>query len=243
MGSVCQSHNLTKPSDLFSPLSVLVVDDIPAIRQLLSQMLKQLGVNAPIRQAADGQEAWEALQQHLFDLVVCDINMPRMNGLELLKRLRGHPDYETLPFLMITGEVSEEIVAAAVESEVDGYLLKPFRLAVLEKRLRAIIQSRHHPGPGETLLNEASRRLAADDPESALEILSPLTKPPYKKRAKVLNLLGHCHLARGSPEKAAQYFRQALTLNPYYQPAANTLARLSASGSPPSSLPPSALPP
>ncbi len=212
--------------ELFGPLKVLVVDDIPAIRQLLAQMLQQLGVTPPIQQAADGQEAWEVLQSRLYDLVVCDINMPRMNGLELLKRLRGHPQYETTPFLMITGEVSEDTVAAAVESEVDGYILKPFRLPTLEHRLRAIIQGRHHPGPGERVFLEARRCLAANAPQKALELLQRLTEPPQKTQAKVLNLKGECYQARGSPEEAAACYRQALELNPHYLKASQNLAAL-----------------
>jgi len=130
---------------LFSHLNVLVVDDMPAIRRMLRQMLHQLGVRGNIDESSDGLEAWEVLQERSYDLVICDINMPRMNGLDLLKRLRGNPHYEAIPFLMITGEVSESIVAAAAESEVDGYLLKPFKITALENRLRAIIKKKANP--------------------------------------------------------------------------------------------------
>lgn len=83
--------------------------------------------------------------------MACDINMPRLNGLDLLRRLRATPQYETTPFPMITGKVSGDIVAASAESETDGYLLKPFKIASLENRLRAIIIRRHQPSPGEPL--------------------------------------------------------------------------------------------
>jgi PleD family two-component response regulator len=65
--------------------------------------------------------------------------MPRMNGLELKKLLRATPRFAELPFLMITGEVSADMMALAVESERDGYLLKPFPSAVLEKRLLQLL--------------------------------------------------------------------------------------------------------
>ncbi len=130
---------------LFSQLNVLVVDDMPAIRRMLRQMLLSLGVRGRIAESADGEEAWEALQEQTYDLVICDINMPRLNGLELLKRFRGTPKYQTTPFLMITGEVSEKVVAAAAESEVDGYLLKPFKLDALESRLRNIVKKNSNP--------------------------------------------------------------------------------------------------
>ncbi len=212
--------------DLFALLQVLVVDDIPAIRRLLTQMLQQLGVTAPICQAADGLEAWELLQERLFDVVVCDINMPRMNGLELLKRLRGHPRHEHTPFLLITGEVAEQIVAGAVESEVDGYLLKPFRLPALQRQLTAVLKGRHSPGPGERLLREAHRRLAAGFPDQALDLIHQLPPCRRKKSARVLNLLGECLQARDSPQEAARCFQEALKINPYHQRAAHNLATL-----------------
>jgi len=134
---------------LFGPLNVLVVDDMPAIRRMLRQMLQHLGVRGDIEEAGDGLEAWETLQERSFDLVVCDINMPRMNGLDLLRSLRATDQYRTTPFLMISGEVAEDIIAASAESEVDGYLLKPFKVESLEIRLRDIIRHRHHPSRGE----------------------------------------------------------------------------------------------
>ena len=139
---------LASGAPLFSQLNVLVVDDMPAIRRMLRQMLMSLGVRGRIDESADGVEAWEALQEQTYDLVICDINMPRLNGLELLKRFRALPKYQTTPFLMITGEVSEKVVAAAAESEVDGYLLKPFKLSALENRLRAIIKKNNIPAGG-----------------------------------------------------------------------------------------------
>jgi two-component system chemotaxis response regulator CheY len=235
MTQVCLSPPDGPSRDLFAPLQVLVVDDIPAIRRLLTKMLQQLGVASPIRQAADGLEAWELLQEHLYDVVVCDINMPRMTGLELLKRLRGHPRHENTPFLLITGEVAEDIVAAAVENEVDGYLLKPFRLPALQRQLAAILKGRHSIGPGERLLQEARRCLAAGFPDQALDLIHQLP-PRRKKSAQVLNLLGECLQARDSPQEAARCFQEALKINPYHQRAACNLAALLSASSPTPSL-------
>ena len=236
MTQVCSTSLEGSSRDLFGPLKVLVVDDIPAIRRLLAQMLQQLGVTSPIRQAADGQEAWELLKENPFDVVVCDINMPRMTGLELLKRLRGHPRFETTPFLLITGEVSEDVVAAAIESEVDGYLLKPFRLPALQRQLATILRGRHHPGPGEILFREAQRSLRDGNPGRALDLLHRLQQPPRKKSARILNLMGECLQARDSPLAAARCFQEALMLNPFHLTAADNLkkalARLAAPKSP-----------
>lgn len=225
MPSLANAVALKKSYDqLFSPLNVLVVDDMPAIRRMLRQMLQHLGVQGDILEAGDGQEAWELLQERPFDLVVCDINMPRMNGLDLLRHLRASPQYQTTPFLMISGEVSEDIVAASAESEVDGYLLKPFKIDSLEGRLRAIIMHRYQPSPGETLFRKANKLLLGGRPSEALAVLGQLTQPPFRKQAKVLNLMGECYHSLGSQDDAALCFQQALEINPKYLRAYQNLA-------------------
>jgi two-component system, chemotaxis family, chemotaxis protein CheY len=227
MPSLTSAVAVTNSHDqLFGPLNVLVVDDMPAIRRMLRQMLQHLGVQGNIQEAGDGQEAWEALQERPFDLVVCDINMPRLNGLDLLRRLRATDQYQTTPFLMISGEVSEDIIAASAESEVDGYLLKPFKVDSLESRLRDIIRHRHHPSRGECLFRNALRLLVTGRPSEALRFLEKLVQPPFRKQAKVLNLMGECHLSLGAPDEAATSFEQALKLNPKYLKAYQNLADL-----------------
>jgi DNA-binding response OmpR family regulator len=209
---------------LFGPLNVLVVDDMPAIRRMLRQMLQHLGVKGDIQEAGDGQEAWEALQQRPFDLVVSDINMPRLNGLDLLRRLRANPQYQTTPFLMISGEVSEDIVAAAAESEVDGYLLKPFKIDSLECRLRGIIMHRYQPSQGEALFRKANELCLASRPVEALPVLERLTQSPFRKQAKVFNLMGECHQSLGAQEDAVSCFQEAMDINPKYLKAYQNLA-------------------
>ncbi len=128
----------------FAGLNVLVVDDMPAIRRMLVLMLRRLGVGGVIQEAGDGQEALDMLQDQLFDLVVCDINMPHLSGLEVLKQLRASPRHQAIPVLLITGEVSEDTVARLAQKGANGYLLKPFQVKSLEIHLRRIF---HDPPP------------------------------------------------------------------------------------------------
>jgi two-component system chemotaxis response regulator CheY len=96
-------------------------------------------VGGRIDKAEDGFKAWEMIQTHNYDLVVSDIQMPRMTGLELKKIVRATPRFAELPFLMITGEVSEDIRASVRKSRYDGFLLKPFHRVVLEASLRELL--------------------------------------------------------------------------------------------------------
>jgi CheY-like chemotaxis protein len=105
----------------------------------LCQVLRGLGIEGRIDAAADGLEAWEMVHTGDYDLLICDIRMPRMNGLELKRLMRTTPRFAEMPFLMITGEVSEEMMALAVESELDGYLLKPFPGAELKRRMLQLL--------------------------------------------------------------------------------------------------------
>jgi tetratricopeptide (TPR) repeat protein len=127
---------------------------------------------------------------------------------------------------MITGEVSEDIVAAAAESEVDAYLLKPFKTSSLEARLRAIILHRYHPSWGESLFRKAANLLTEEQPLKALEVLGKLAQPPFCKQAKVLNLMGECYLDLGDHNEAAACFHQTLELNPKYLKGYQNLAAM-----------------
>ena len=125
--------------EVLRKLDILVVDDISAVRNILAQILRNLGVEGRVDTAGDGLEAWEKMQTCKYDAVICDIRMPRMNGLELKRLLRATPRFAEMPFLMITGEVSEAMMALAVESPWDGYLLKPFPSVVLAKLLLRLL--------------------------------------------------------------------------------------------------------
>lgn len=213
-------------SQIFAPLNVLVADDIASVRQLICRMLRHLGVRGLVAEAADGQEAWRILLERPFDVVVCDVNMPTVNGLELLSRLRAHPRYRHTPFLFITGEVSEELVAAFAESELEAYLMKPFKLSSLEFRLRSLLVRREHPGWGETLFRQALQLKHQGHPARALEVLEKLTQPPFVRQPRVYNLMGECYHQLGNLPRAAACFRQALEINPRYLKASQNLAAL-----------------
>ena len=109
------------------PLDILIVDDSAAIRKILQRVLAQtdLPIGA-IAEASDGVEALKAMQAHRPSLVLCDINMPNMDGLQLLTTVRADASWADVRFIMITTEGSPERVMEAVRLGASGYVRKPF---------------------------------------------------------------------------------------------------------------------
>jgi chemosensory pili system protein ChpA (sensor histidine kinase/response regulator) len=104
---------------------VLIVDDSITVRELLSMSFNKVGYR--VEQARDGQEAWEKLRSGLpCDLVFCDIEMPRMDGLELLSRLQKDPALKHLPIAMLTSRGADRHRQMAVDLGANGYFTKPY---------------------------------------------------------------------------------------------------------------------
>ncbi|NJN91212.1 MAG: response regulator [Leptolyngbyaceae cyanobacterium SL_5_14] len=105
--------------------TVLIVDDSITVRELLSMTFSKVGYR--VEQARDGQEAWEKLRSGLpCDLVFCDIEMPRMDGLELLSRIQKDPNLEHLPIAMLTSRGADRHRQMAVQLGAKGYFTKPY---------------------------------------------------------------------------------------------------------------------
>jgi len=127
--------------------SFLVVDDMEGMRRLLGNSLRQLGFS-DIHTAMHGADALNALRERRFDAVLTDWNMPVMNGLELLRQIRAHDRFGSIPVIMVTVEADREQVRTAVEAGVSEYLVKPFNLAALEAKLRRAFQQPRLVGYG-----------------------------------------------------------------------------------------------
>jgi len=120
---------------------VLVVDDSAAIRKILTRVLRQTGMAIQtIHEAGDGQEALTLMAQHRIDLVLSDINMPKMDGLQLLASLKASPQWRNVPVVMITTEGGETKVAEAVRLGAAGYVRKPFTADQIKEKLVGILE-------------------------------------------------------------------------------------------------------
>jgi two-component system, chemotaxis family, chemotaxis protein CheY len=109
------------------PIRALIVDDSSVMRKIVERSLAQAGIElSQVFQAGNGAEALAVLKENLVDLILCDINMPVMDGLEFIKRLPGVENAKNVPVVMITTEGSEAQVVQALSCGASGYIRKPF---------------------------------------------------------------------------------------------------------------------
>lgn len=120
---------------------VLIVDDSAAIRKILQRVLRQTGMSIrSIYEAGDGQEALDALKSHAVHLVLTDINMPKMDGLQLLGAMKGASQWQSIPVVMITTEGGEAKVGEALRLGAAGYVRKPFTADQIKEKLVGILE-------------------------------------------------------------------------------------------------------
>jgi two-component system chemotaxis response regulator CheY len=118
-------------------LSCLVVDDQQTMRSLVRSGLQQLGFRT-IYEAPDGEEGLRQMLARPIQLVISDYNMPKLDGLGLLRAIRSHPPIQKTAFIMLTGRADKELVQRAVQFGVNNYLVKPFTVGTLKEKIEAI---------------------------------------------------------------------------------------------------------
>jgi len=118
-------------------MRILVVDDFATTRRIIKGTLKQLGMTN-VAEADDGSTALEEMRKEKVDLILCDCNMPNMNGLELLKAVRSDEKLKDTPFIMLPSEEKREEVIEMVKSGVNDYIVKPFAPDILKNRIEKI---------------------------------------------------------------------------------------------------------
>jgi two-component system, chemotaxis family, chemotaxis protein CheY len=124
------------------PIDLLIVDDSAAIRKILQRVLQQIEIPlGNVFEASDGKQALDVLNQHPVSLVLSDINMPNMDGIELLRILRSSVQWQDLPVIMITTEGSQAKVAEAAKLGATSYVRKPFTADQLRYKLAAVLSA------------------------------------------------------------------------------------------------------
>ena len=117
----------------------LVVDDFSTMRRIVRGLLKDMGYEN-VDEAEDGVAALAKLKSQAFDFVICDIGMPIMSGIDLLKTVRIDASLRHTPMLMITAEARKEDIVLAVQCGAAGYLVKPFTKGALEERVKKALR-------------------------------------------------------------------------------------------------------
>ncbi|MFC3909610.1 response regulator [Legionella dresdenensis] len=117
---------------------ILVIDDFATMRKIVTTMLQKLQYKN-ISEADSGKSGWEMLQKDSFDLVISDCNMPEMTGIELLKKIREDSRLSKQKFIMVSAEADIELMKSSKQLNIDGYILKPFKIETLEAKLKTVL--------------------------------------------------------------------------------------------------------
>ena len=119
-------------------LKVLIVDDQYSVRQITRMALEEIGVRNII-ESENGKSALATATVQPIDLIISDYNMPEMDGLSLLRAVRGTPAVRKLPFILLTGRGDRELVVKAAQAGVNNYLIKPFTSAILRQKIEQVM--------------------------------------------------------------------------------------------------------
>jgi len=121
-------------------IRALIVDDSSVMRKIVERSLRQAGLDElVVREAGSGMEGLEALGTQQFDLILSDINMPSMDGLEFVRQIRERKLAPGVPVVMITTESSEEHVKQAIQAGARGYIRKPFTAEQVKERVLPLV--------------------------------------------------------------------------------------------------------
>lgn len=124
---------------LFADTKFLIVDDFSSMRKIIRNILKEIGyIHAA--EAENGLEAHEKLLMNDINFIICDWNMPGMNGLSLLTSVRSRNETKHIPVLMVSAEAKKENIIAAAHAGANGYVVKPFTTHIIAEKINIIFE-------------------------------------------------------------------------------------------------------
>ena len=133
---------------MFRPDSkILIVEEMNSVRDVVVNAFKELGFNY-LFEAKDIGDAWDRIQgePRPFDLVVCNLNMAKTSGMDLLVRIRKTERFKSLPFLMISNQSDQKVILSVITAGADHFLVKPFQTTELADKLKKIHEKRFGSG-------------------------------------------------------------------------------------------------
>ncbi len=205
----------------------LIVDDMDNMRRSIKAMLKLIKFGKRYYEAENGLEAWEILNtDHLqIDFIISDWLMPKMNGTELLSQIRMSKKLRETPFLMITADANQSIVAEAAENDVDAYLTKPFVTSTLEQKIKDLLKQAQNPSKVTLLLKKSAIWREKGKLDNAIECvqkaaeINPRSSRPFRE-------LGRLFLKKNDFKKAAEHFKKAISVNRLDVPSYHYLGQI-----------------
>ena len=209
-------------------MTFLIVDDADNMRRSIRAMLKLVQFGKAFHEAANGKIAWDMLTEGSvqIDFIISDWNMPKMNGTELLNNLRSNRDLRDIPFLMVTAEANQSVVAEAAEQDVDAYLTKPFVTATLEQKIKELLHYAKNPSKLTLLLRSAVKYQEINEIDKAIECLKQAAII-NKRSSRPLRELGQLFIKKNDLKKARTCFLKATELNRLDVPSYHFLGQIS----------------
>lgn len=204
--------------------SCLVVDDELTMRLTIKNMLSRMGFKNVIL-AENGKKALELIKLSKFDIVICDVNMSEMTGIELFKTVRENKKFEDLSFIFVTAEARRDVVARVAENAANEYIIKPFVMATLEDKMLKILEKKFNPSDIDKYLEQFKKAMEAKDiasAEKALEAASILAPGS----ATILYNYGQIELLKGNIQGALALFNEAIDKKPMFVKAYNAIGEI-----------------
>lgn len=204
---------------MMSGFRVLIVEDMRSIRKIIGQAVEKEFPGVQIEEASHGKEAQHLLLHHRFDLILCDLDMPQMNGHELLLWVKQEPRLSSIPFLIVTALRERDSILKALKAGAAAVLFKPFTMEALAKKINEIVnvvQMRQHErfsARGTAILRSGTTEFHA----SLVDISRGGLCCEFSKNAPIPHILdraeAHLKLAGGCDLKglAAQVIRIHIT--------------------------------
>jgi len=195
-------------------MTFLVIDDMDNMRRSIRAMLRLIQFGRNFYEAGNGRDALKLLESDSIqiDFIISDYKMPYMTGTELLHRLRSNRKFRDIPFLMITAEANQEVVAEAAEHEVDAYMTKPFVTASLEQKINELLHQAVNPSPLTLHLKNARDLEDRGNLDGAMSeakkaaVANANSSRPFRE-------LGRLSIKKENYQNALKYFLKAIEVN------------------------------
>ncbi len=203
-------------------MTVLVIDDQDPIRKAIRRILSGLGFGT-VLEAFDGSDALKILGKTPIDLVVTDIYMRQISGFQILKKIRNQNFGADLPIIVVTGEGSKEDIVKAADLGADDYVLKPFHINDIEKKVTAVLTKYHSPSPLLKTLRQGDKLFIQELYTDALKQFETAERlDPESSRAKFGKALTLEKL--GQRSEALKILKESSDSNPTYYKNFSALA-------------------